>query len=292
MTNAAEAKAAGLPCWSGPVDPEPISGGITNSNFVVSDGGGRYFVRIGDDIPVHGILRFNEVAAAQAAERAGVSPALIYSAPGAIVTRFIEGRTLAPEDLRQEARLASVVALIQAVHGEMAQHLRGPLLAFWPFHVIRDYAARLRQDQSAWVALLNDLLARADRLEADLGPIRLVFAHNDLLAGNFIDDGERLWLVDWDYAGFNAGLFDLANLSSNNAFTAALDAQLLTLYEGAPADAAALRRLAAMKCVSLLRETLWSMVSEIHSQIDFDYVTYSDDYLARFEAAYYAYSEA
>ena len=58
------AKAAGLPCWSGPVTPEPLTGGITNVNFVVADGGQRYFVRIGEDIPIHGVLRFNELAAA------------------------------------------------------------------------------------------------------------------------------------------------------------------------------------------------------------------------------------
>ncbi len=68
------AKAAGLACWSGPVTPEPLTGGITNVNFVVQDGGQRYFVRIGEDIPIHGVLRFNELAAARAAELAGVSP--------------------------------------------------------------------------------------------------------------------------------------------------------------------------------------------------------------------------
>ena len=74
MSGDAAAKAAGLCCWSGAVEPEPISGGITNVNFVVADSGQRYFVRIGEDIPIHGVLRFNEVAAARAAEMAGVSP--------------------------------------------------------------------------------------------------------------------------------------------------------------------------------------------------------------------------
>ncbi len=94
MSGDAAAKAAGLCCWSGPVEPEPLSGGITNLNFVVADGGQRYFVRIGEDIPIHGVLRINEVAAARAAELAGVSPALIYTEPGVMVIRFIEGRTL------------------------------------------------------------------------------------------------------------------------------------------------------------------------------------------------------
>ena len=290
MTNAAAAKAAGLPCWSGPVDPEPISGGITNSNFVVSDGGGRYFVRIGDDIPVHGILRFNEVAAAQAAERAGVSPALIYSAPGAIVTRFIEGRTFGPEDVREERNLVRIVPLVQRCHREIPKHLRGPVLIFWVFHVIRDYAATLRDGGSRCAALLPDLLARAEKLESAVGPIDVVFGHNDLLAANFIDDGDRLWLVDWDYAGFNSPLFDLGGLASNNELSEAQEAWLLGAYFGRAADTDLQRRYQAMKCASLLREAMWSMVSEIHSTLEVDYIAYTDENLARFERAYQAFA--
>ena len=282
MSDDAAAKAAGLCCWSGPVEPEPISGGITNLNFVVADGGRRYFVRIGEDIPIHGVLRINEVGAARAAELAGVSPALIYTEPGVMVTRFIEGRTLEPADLRAPERLDAVVALVRLVHHEMPKHLRGPVLMFWVFHVVRSYAAVLREGRSPRVALLEDLLGRAELLERTVGPIEVVFGHNDLLAANFIDDGERLWLVDWDYAGFNSPLFDLANLASNNEYPPELEARLLAAYFGRPADGELLKRLLAMKCASLLREAMWSMVQEIHSTLDFDYVAYADDYLARF----------
>ena len=286
MSSDAQAKAAGLPCWSGPVEPEPLTGGITNVNFVVRDGALRYFVRIGEDIPIHGVLRFNEVAAARAAERAGVSPALIYTEPGVIVTHFIEGRTLEAADLRAPERLEPVVALIRGVHHEMPKYLRGPALFFWVFHVIPDYAATLREDGSPRVPLLNDLLERAEKMEQAVGPIDVVFGHNDLLAGNFIDDGERLWLVDWDYAGFNSPLFDLANLASNNEYTPDMEAALLEAYFGAPPEDGLLRAFAAMKCASTLRETMWSMVSEIHSTLDFDYVAYTDENMARFERAY------
>ncbi len=286
MSQDARAKVAGLACWSGPVTPEPLTGGITNINFVVDDGGQRYFVRIGEDIPIHGVLRFNELAAARAAELAGVSPALIYSEPGVMVTRFIDGRTYEAADLRVAERLAEVVALIKRVHHEMPKHLRGPVLMFWVFHAIRDYVATLREDASPRVPLLNDLLARAEALEQAVGAIDLVFGHNDLLAGNFIDDGERIWLVDWDYAGFNSPLFDLANLAANNDYPPEMERELLGLYFGGPPDQGLLRRYAAIKCASALRETMWSMVSEAHSKIDFDYVAYTDENLARFERAY------
>jgi len=286
------ARAAGLSCWSGPVSPEPLSGGITNVNFVVADKGGKFFVRIGEDIPVHGILRVNELAATRAAEAAGISPEVVYAEPGAIVIRFVEGRTYTPDDVRDPANLERIVALIRRCHHEMPRHLRGPVLMFWVFHVIRDYAGTLRDGKSRSLPLLPKLLERAETLEAAVGPIEVVFGHNDLLAANFIDDGHRLWLVDWDYAGFNSPLFDLANVASNNEFPPALVSRLLETYYGAHPDTALRRRYQAMACASLLRETMWSMVSEIHSTLDFDYLAYTDENLARFERSYGAFESA
>jgi len=160
---------------------------------------------------------------------------------------------------------------------------------FWVFHVIRDYAGTLREGNSRSLDLLPSLLERAERLEAAVGPIEVVYGHNDLLAANFIDDGERLWLVDWDYAGFNSPLFDLGGLASNNELSAEQEEALLGAYFDRAPDAALMRSYRAMKCASLLRESLWSMVSEIHSSLDFDYVAYTEENLARFERAYAAF---
>ena len=287
----ASERVAGLACWSGPVEPEPVTGGITNVNFSVADAGHRYFVRYGEDIPVHGVMRFNEASAARAAEAAGVSPAVIYTEPGIIVTRFVEGRTLGPEDVREQAMLERILPLLKRCHREIPTHLRGAVLIFWVFHVIRDYAASLREGQSRCVPMLPDLLGKAGRLEEAVGPIELVFGHNDLLAANFIDDGDRLWLIDWDYAGFNSPLFDLGGLASNNELGDAQERWLLEAYFEVPADAALMRRYQAMKCASLLRETLWSMVSEIHSSLDVDYIAYTQENLERFERAYAAFEQ-
>ena len=114
----------------------------------------------------------------------------------------------------------------------------------------------------------------------------MVYGHNDLLPANFIDDGKRLWLIDWDYAGFNSPLFDLGNLCSNNEVAPEDEDWLLEAYFERPLDGDLKRRYGAMKCASLLRETLWSMVSEIHSTLDFDYAAYTRDYLARFDRAF------
>ena len=130
-----------------------------------------------------------------------------------------------------------------------------------------------------------------EELEKTVGEIKLVFGHNDLLAANFIDDGKRLWLLDWDYAGYNTAFFDLANLSSNNELSPEQEDWILGTYYKQPVTDKMRSRLAAMKCVSLLRETLWSIVSEITSTLDFDYVSYTSKNLARLENAYEAFQQ-
>ncbi len=278
-----------LAFWRGPVTPRRVAGGITNRNFRVDDGGESYFVRVGDDIPVHHIMRFNERAAAEAAFAAGISPEVIHAEPGVMIMRFIEGATCTAEDMRDPARLARVVPLVKRVHRELPRHLRGPALAFWVFHVIRDYARTLDQAGSRHASRLAELVDIADGLELAVGPVDFVFGHNDLLPGNFIDDGQRLWLIDWDYAGFNAPLFDLANLASNSELDRAQEEWLLQAYFGRAPDARLLASYRAMKCASLLREAMWGMVSEITSTLDFDYAAYAADYLDRFARAHASY---
>ncbi|MEJ0097667.1 MAG: choline/ethanolamine kinase family protein [Bauldia sp.] len=278
-------RVAALPIWSGAVAPARLAGGITNMNFTVEDAGSRYVVRVGDDIPVHQILRFNEAAASRAAHAAGISPEVVHSETGIIVIRYVDGITLAAPDVRDPARLARIVPLLRRVHRDMPRHLRGPLLAFWVFHVIRDYAHTLTERGSRHAPDLPALLEIAGELEAEVGPVELVFGHNDLLPANFIDDGNRVWLIDWDYAGWNSPLFDLANLASNAEFDRAAEERLLAAYFGRAPDASLWKSYTAMKCASLLRETMWGMVSEITSHLAFDYAAYAADYLARFQRA-------
>ena len=282
----ARTRASSLAIWRGPVEPVPVGGGITNANFLVEDAGRRCFVRIGGDIPAHHILRWNELAASRAAHAAGISPAVLHAEPGVLVLELVEGRTLGPADVRERRQLERIVPLLRRVHRALPRHLRGPTLAFWVFHVVRDYAAGLREAGHRLSGQLPGLLARAERLEAAVGPIELVFGHNDLLAANLIDDGARLWLVDWDYAGWNSPLFDLGGLASNSELPDTDRDWLLETYYERPLDDALRRSAAAMLAASLLREAMWSMVSEVHSTLDFDFVAYTAENLARFERAW------
>jgi thiamine kinase-like enzyme len=275
-----------LPLWSGAVDIEPLEGGITNHNFLVSDGGSRYVVRLGHDIPVHQIKRFNEIAAGQAAHLAGLSPAIRYHREGALVMDYIPGTALTESQVRSPETLAGVIEVVKRCHREIPKYLRGASVVFWVFHVLRDYAATLRDGNSEHITKLQALLQQAELLEQSAGPFDIVFGHNDLLPANILDDGSRLWLIDWEYAGFNTPLFDLGGIASNNGLDDYAERWMLEQYYGEAPDKDMWRRYTAMKCASLLRETMWSMVSEIHSEIDFDYSVYTRENLERYKNSY------
>ena len=133
-----EQRIAALPCWTGLSEIAPLAGGMTNNNYRVRDARGQYALRFGHDLPQYGVLRFNELAIARAAHAAGVTPAVVYAADGVMVSRFIEGRTLQEADLRDSSRLPAVVALLQRCHREVAERVRGPVLRFWVFQVLRN----------------------------------------------------------------------------------------------------------------------------------------------------------
>ena len=272
-----------LNCWEHTISCEQLKGGIINRNFLVRHDNEKFFVRLGVDIPEHGVYRFNELAASRAAQKCGISPEVVYAETGAMVLRFINGKTLEPENLRNISTLKKVVPLLKTCHQQMPQYLPGSSLIFWVFQVIRGYVNTLKESKSRMIHKLSRFLEINHELEKTVGTIDLFYGHNDLLSGNFIEDNNRLWLVDWDYAGFNSPLFYLANLASNNEYAEGLERELLEMYFENEVSDDLWKRYFAMKCASLLRESMWSMVSEIYSTLDFDYVQYTAENLERFE---------
>ena len=272
-----------LNCWEHTIHCEPLEGGITNRNFLVEHGNDKFFVRLGVDIPEHGVYRFNELAASKAAHKCGISPEVVYAETGAMVLRFINGKTLESENLRDISTLKKVVPLLKTCHQQMPLYLSGSSLLFWVFQVIRGYVNTLKESKSRMIQKLSHFQEINHELEKTVGTINLFYGQNDLLSGNFLEDNNRLWLVDWDYAGFNSPLFDLANLASNNEYAEGLERELLEMYFENEVSDDLWKRYFAMKCASLLRESMWSMVSEIYSTLDFDYVQYTAENLERFE---------
>ena len=278
------ARIRALPCWRGPLHIAPLSGGMTNHNFLVSDAQGRFVVRLGTDLAEHGVLRRHELLVARAAHAIGISPEVVHAEPGLMVSRFIDGRTLQAADLRNPQYLAGTVQLLQRCHQQMCRQLQPPLPQFDVFEVVRAYGLTL-QTQPAHLLQdrLAELLLLARSLEASVARLPPVFCHNDLLAANLIDDGARLWLIDWDYAGLGTPLFDLANLPTNNGLDKLLDTTLTDLYFGGSPPGALAESLRAMQLASLLREVLWGAVSACHRRVDFDYAAYTRGCLQRLD---------
>lgn len=279
---------AALEWWGEEVDISPLAGGITNHNYIVSRSGDsphRYVVRLGHDIPVHHISRANEVSVSIAAHAAGLSPAVRYHEPGVMIIDYIDCRTLEASDVARQEMLERILPVIQRCHRELPNHLRGGAVAFWVFHVIRDYINTLKEGDSIHLPVLATLAEASAELEAVSAPYDIVFGHNDLLSANLLDDGESIWLIDWEYAGYNTPLFDLGGLASNNGLDEAQERWLLQHYFDREVSDELWLRYQAMKAASLLRETLWSMVSEIHSAIAFDYSVYSRENLDHFNAS-------
>lgn len=259
----------------------PLLGGLTNLSYVVEDAGEKFVVRCGDDIPVHHVFRDRERAASIAAHAAGLSPEVVHHEPGLLVMRFVEGRTFTEADLR--ANIPRLAPLLRACHHKVGEHLAGPPNFFSVFHVIRDYARTIRAADSPFAADVPRYLEANRTLEVAQAPMPIVFGHHDLLPGNVIDDGQRLWLIDWEYGGFGTAMFDLANLSANGAFGEAEDSALLDAYFDGNVPADLWRSFRAMKAASALREAMWAMVSDIHLQIPgADYKAHAGDYLRRF----------
>ncbi|MBI1383493.1 MAG: phosphotransferase [Rhizobiales bacterium] len=282
------ARIGGLGIWKGPLEWQLLEGGLSNESFIVRDGAEKYVVRFGRDFPFHHVSREREVMTTRAAHEAGFAPELVHAGPGVMVSRFIEGHTYGPRDVG--ANIARIAALVRRFHTEMPRHVSGPGFMFWVFHVIRDYARSLRAARSRHAERLPGFLDLAERLERVQVPLPIVFGHNDFLPANFIDDGERIWLIDFEYAGFSTAMFDLAGIASNAQFAAEESEALLAAYFGRSPDAALMRSHAAMQCASLLRESMWAMVSEIHLEAPgVDYVAYTKENLDRLDVALDAY---
>ncbi|MEE8172460.1 MAG: phosphotransferase [Alphaproteobacteria bacterium] len=288
MTAPAIARAKALPIWQGAVAPQLLSGGLSNINLTVDDAGKRYVVRIGEDEPHLGVFRANEVTSLRAAHAAGVAPEVIYDEPGLIVLGYIPGRALTPDDLHAPDMIVKAAHLIRRLHREAHKHLEGTGAVFWPFHHNRWYVRQLTEHGAAlddkWRALLPNLVAENDELEAAIGRTHIVYGHNDINPQNIIiDHGARLWFVDLEYAGFGVDLFDMGVLAMNCNFDQAEDRLMLESYYGAPPDEDLARRFAAAKAIGALREFLWGILSQVTERpIEFDYSIYADMFVERY----------
>jgi thiamine kinase-like enzyme len=264
----------------------PLSGGITNRNFLVEPAGrrDRYVIRLaGNDTHLLGISREVEHAATIAAAGVGVGPEVtaFIRPEGYLVTRFIEGSPVSDEAVHQPATIARVAASLRRIHD-------GPPIPglFVPLRIVEAYRALAiaRGVPIPPEYELASALARRIELACLSNPVELRPCHNDLLNANFIDDGERIRIVDWEYAGMGDPFFDLGNFSINHELTAQEDAALLAAYDAATPRSdhvARLARLTLMRIVSDFREAMWGVLQQGISTLDVDFVGYAGEHFDR-----------
>ena len=284
-----ESRVRSLAVWKGTISAAPLKGGVSNASFAVSDATGKYVVRVGEDYPCHQVSRAREAIAARAAFAAGLSPEVVHTEAGIMVLRYLDARTYGEADVRGNA--AACVEIIKRCHRDMGKRISGQGAIFWVFQILRDYAHALKAGNHRHVPDLPRWMAIVDELETAQVALPVIFGHHDLLPGNFMDDGKRLWLIDWEYGAFGTAMFDLANIAANNSFDDAGEKLILETYFGKAPDQSLLRAFYAMKAASALREAVWGMVSELHLNAPgVDYIAYAAEYLGRFERVYADYT--
>ncbi len=264
----------------GTVHIRPLNGGITNRNFVASTDHGEYVVRIpGERTELLGIDRAHEAEAAQRAAELGIGPAVLgtLEGVGTLVTELIDGHHLEPTPFTE--RLVDVVDLVRRFH------VSGALGGAFPIHRVVEWHARDASARGVMPPRAYERLHQLSRrIEAAFSraPTPLVPCHNDLLPGNVLFADDRVWLVDFEYAGMNDVFFDLGNLSVNSELNHDADERLLTLYFG-QVTKSSWARLQLMKMMSEFREGMWAVVQQAISTLDTDFVSYANERLSNCE---------
>jgi thiamine kinase-like enzyme len=264
----------------------PLGGGMTNRNFLVGADGESYVVRVaGDGTGLLGIDRDQEAACARAAAEAGVGPEVVafLHEPALLVTRFVPGRVLTTESLREPTTLRRVARALRACHDHPAPPGAG---SFSPFASGRRNHALAKERHVPMPADLDHALDVLDRIERDVRTGEPpCLCHNDVLPANLIEDDRRVWIIDWEFAGRGDRFFDLGTLAANGAFGEEQEEWLLAAYLGEvrPRER---RRLRLMRLASDLREATWgylqSAISGLHEPGY--YLDYGREHLARFLA--------
>ncbi|HLC04615.1 MAG TPA: choline/ethanolamine kinase family protein [Anaerolineales bacterium] len=272
---------ARVPQWAGVDDIEvtPLGGGITNQNFRVEVGGESFVLRLaGEDTERLGIQRQNEHAANLAAARVGIAPEVLYfmEPEGYLVTRFIDGKPIPVDEMGSSENIRRVAEALLKVHS------MGPIPGlFSASRVVNAYTELGRRQGAAFPENFEWLLDRKREIEGaqQRGTILPRPCHNDLLNGNFLDDG-AIRILDWEYAGMGDVFFDLANFAVNHEFSDDQDRYLLESYFG-EASEPRFARLKQMKVMSDFREAMWGVVQSKLSKLDFDFQGYAGRHFER-----------
>lgn len=263
------------------MEAEYISGGITNQNYCLRVDGTPYFIRLaGEKTELLGIDRDHERQAVAAAAGVEVGPSIVDFLPehGCLITEWIDGEPVPPEDVRRRDVLERLVGSITAYHGY--SEIPG---SFSPFRIVEEYQESAGDRGVEVPDVYWELLERSREIEEafQCHPMPEHPCHNDLLDANFIMQDDRVMIIDYEYAGMGDVFFDLGNLSVNNDFDDETDLTLLEMYFGEEPTPAHIARLKLMRLMSDFREAMWGVMQQAISTLDFDYEKYANKHFDR-----------
>jgi thiamine kinase-like enzyme len=262
---------ARVPGWAGrSIAVERIPAGLTNANYRVAVDGVPYFVRLpGPGTELLAIDRANELHNTRAAAEGGVGPGVVHHDPasGAMVLEWLTARTMSNDTLRAEGMPSRIAATLRQLHA-------GPRFRddFDMFRLAERYLHLVDERALTIPDGYREHLGQVAEIEAALGArsIATVPCHNDLLAENYLDDGDRLWIVDYEYSGNNDPTFELGNTAQELGFDAERQIELCAGYFG-QATPALLARMRLQMIISDVGWTLWAAIQARISEIDYDF---------------------
>lgn len=275
---------AAIPAWVGQrLDAAPIAGGLTNRNYRVEVDGVPHFVRIpGPGTELLAVDRANELHNTRAAAEAGVGARVVHHVPrwNVIVLEWLEARTMSNAAFAEPGAPARIATALRRLHA-------GPRFRD-DFDMVALSARYLDVVDGRSIPIpggYREHLGAVPRIGAALAarPLSTVPCHNDLLAENYLDDGERLWIVDYEYSGNNDPTFELGNTAQELGFDDARLGQLIAAYFGA-ATPALLARCRLQMIMSDVGWTLWAAIQARISDIDYDFWGWAEERWARARA--------
>jgi len=253
-----------IEAWNGKViSIQPLSGGLTNSNFCVMVDGTPYFIRVpGESTDLLAIDRKNEVHNTRAAAEAGVAPPVLYYLPeyDVMVLKFLDGKTMSKDALNEPGMPTRMAQAIKTLHA-------GPRF-YSNFNMFRltEYYLKLCNERNIKIpdGYLERMPMVAHIEEAmSVRPLPTVPCNNDLLAENYIDDGEKLWLIDYEYSGNNDPCFELGNTCQEMQFDNPQIHEICGAYFGdVTAD-----KIARMKLNMIMSDVGWGLWAAIQTEI-------------------------
>ncbi len=268
--------------WRGQrVSVSPLSGGLTNENYLVDVGDERYVMRIpGRATELLSIDRANEVHNTKAAAATRIGPIVLEHVPGldVMVLEFIDGTTMSAGSLRSTEMAGRMAESFRRLHSASRF-----LHDFNMFRLIDYYLGIVDEHRVEIPGDYRDRLPAVAQIEKAVaaGALASVPCHNDLLCENFIDDGRSLRIVDYELSGNNDPCFDLGNTAQEALYDDALRAELCRAYFGRD-DPQQLARMNLFALMSDVGWTLWGAIQAKISAIDYDFRGY---YTERWERA-------